>query len=275
MVRLICLDLDGTLLDDAHRISPANRAAIDLARSQGVAVTLATGRMFGSALIHARDLVIDVPLITMNGALIKHPVTEEKLLELAMGRDELDHAIALITHHGYRPNFYDEFNLYVGEGLQRYYHTRLLTDLDSRYRIQSIDDDFTYDDLLATAGHRLNKGIFFPEGPIRDRLRQELLAIGNLSVVASSPTNLEITHHGADKGKAILTLAGHLGISAAEVMVIGDSDNDRSMLEASGYPVAMGNATAELKAMARYITADNNRDGVAQAIHHFIGGQTC
>lgn len=275
MVKLICLDMDGTLLDDDLKISGPNREAIDLARQRGIAVTIATGRMFASALIYARELAIDIPLITMNGAMIKHPRTEAKLVDLSIGRSRLEEVIRIITDHGYRPNFYDEFNLYVGEGLQRYYHTSVLAGLDDRYRIQTIDEEFTYQQLIEEAGATINKGIFFPSAEDRPILRDRLAGLGGLAVVASSPTNLEITHQDADKGKGILTLGRHLGIDPAQIMVIGDSDNDRSMLQVAGYPVVMGNAAAELHELACFVTDDNNHHGVARAIRKIALGEIC
>ena len=140
--------MDGTLLNSQLQVSDENKKAIDLAQKQGIAVTLATGRMYPSALSFARQLGIEVPLITMNGALVKNPVTEEKLSEHSIGRDELTQIIDRITYYGYRPNFYDEFNLYVGAGLQRYYQRGAFDQMDPRYQIIPIDDSFTYQDLL-------------------------------------------------------------------------------------------------------------------------------
>lgn len=275
MVKLICLDMDGTLLDGQLQISEQNREAITLAQKQGIAVTIATGRMYASALVFARELEIDVPLITMNGALVKHPVTEEKLSEYSIGREELIRVIDRITSYGYRPNFYDEFNLYVGQGLQRYYQTGLFAKMDPRYQIISLDDSFSYQDLVERAGDSIKKGIFFPSPDHRERLRRELLAVGNVQVVGSSPSNLEITHFLADKGRAVRTLGSHLGISVEEIMVIGDSENDRSMLEVAGYPVAMGNAAQSLKNIAAHVTLDNEHHGVARAIRAIALGESC
>lgn len=275
MVKLICLDMDGTLLNGQLQISSENRAAILLAQRQGITVTLATGRMFASALAFSQELNIQVPLITMNGALVKHPVTGEKLSEHNIGRQELTQIIDRITFYGYRPNFYDEFNLYVGQGLQRYYQSGMFDKLDPRYRIIPFDDSFTYQDLIVQSGDHIKKGIFFPEEEHREILRQELEAVGNLHVVSSSKTNLEITHHQADKGKAVEILGNYLGIRPEEIMVIGDSENDRSMLAVVGYSVAMGNAPEIIRQQARFITLDNEHHGVAKAIREIALGESC
>lgn len=275
MVKLICLDMDGTLLNSRLEISANNRAAIRAARDKGIAVTLVTGRMFGSALSYARELDLDIPLIAMNGALTKHPVNETKLRDIPIGRDNLRRVIDLLVEEGYRPNFYDEYNLFVGEGLERYRHMRILTRDDPRYGIRPIDEAFSYEDLMEQAGDRIHKGIFFPGGALRLPLQEKLMAIGDVSVVSSSPDNLEITHREADKGKAVLELAMSLDIRPQEIMTIGDSENDMSMLLAAGYPVAMGDASDELRAAARFVTKTNDLDGVALAIRRIALEESC
>ena len=275
MVKLICIDMDGTLLNSQLQVSDENKKAIYLAQKQGIAVTLATGRMYPSALSFARQLGIEVPLITMNGALVKNPITEEKLSEHSIGRSELTQIIDRITQYGYRPNFYDEFNLYVGAGLQRYYQRGAFDQMDPRYQIIPIDDSFTYQDLLDKSGDTIKKGIFFPKHEDRELIRKELLAIKNLHVVSSSLTNLEMTHHLADKGKAVMLLGDYLGISQEEIMVIGDSENDRSMLAVAGHSIVMGNAPLSIQKEASFVTLDNDRDGVARAIRTIALGETC
>lgn len=275
MVKLICLDMDGTLLNSRLEVSAQNRLAVQAARDKGIAVTLATGRMFGSALSYARELDLETPIIAMNGALTKHPVNGKKLRDIPIGREKLRLILDLLIQEGYRPNFYDEYNLFVGEGLKRYRQMRILSKQDPRYAIRLIEEGFTYKDLIEEAGDRIQKGIFFPGALLRLPLQEKLLEIGGLSVVSSSPDNLEITHKEADKGKAVLQLAADLGIDPQEVMAIGDSENDKSMLLASGYPVAMGDASDSVRSAARYVTDTNDLDGVALAIRRFALGESC
>lgn len=275
MVKLICLDLDGTLLDSKLEISGENKAAIRDARARGIPVTLATGRMYASALTYARELDIDIPIITMNGALIKHPVTEEKLRELVIRRELLERVIQLLQGEGIRPNFYNEFTLYVGQGLERYQRMLARAAEDARYEFKVIDETFTYEDLLREAGDTIQKGILFPEADRMEDIRIKLKQIGNLSIVSSSPANIEVTHDKANKGRAIVTLGEHLGIAPDEIMAIGDSENDKSMLEAAGFPVVMGNAGEALKAGTGFTTLDNDHDGVAHAIRTIALGEIC
>lgn len=268
MIRLIGLDLDGTLLNSDLMVSPANRAAIEKAKDQGIYVTICTGRMFASALDFARQLDLSHPLITMNGALIKNPVTEEVIAAYPMEEAAVRQAMAILSDHRMTPNFYDEYNLFVGENHPIYDSLKNLMAQDSRYGFKRIGPDFSYEDLLDHHGGDLLKGIFFAEAKVREEVRQKLSPL-NLSIVSSSATNLEITHPKASKGQALRTLAKSLGVDLSETMVIGDSENDLSMLMTAGLAVAMDNAPDTIKSACHEITASCEDDGVAKAIEKF------
>ena len=87
---------------------------------------------------------------------------------------------------------------------------------------------------------------------------------------ASLPGNMEINAPGVTKGSGLLALAAHLGLRREQTMAVGDSGNDRAMIEAAGLGVAMGNAQPPVKAAANYLTADNDHDGVGLAVEKFI-----
>ena len=93
---------------------------------------------------------------------------------------------------------------------------------------------------------------------------------GQFNILFSTPTFLEIMPSGVDKGKGIHRLGELYGITADEIMALGDSQNDLDMLKAAGFPVAMANAVDEVKAVASYVTASNNDDGVAAAVEKFV-----
>lgn len=103
-----------------------------------------------------------------------------------------------------------------------------------------------------------------------ERLMRDLRAFPNLNFIFPAAHILEITASGVDKGEALLHLAQHLGVEHHEVMALGDSGNDLAMLQAAGFPVAMGNAAPEVKAMAKHTTTSNDEHGVAKAIERFV-----
>ena len=107
---------------------------------------------------------------------------------------------------------------------------------------------------------------FVPETPGLDRIRSALKALPGIDVTRSGPNNIEILPHGVDKAVGIRDMAGKYGIPAENVMAVGDEENDIPMLDAAGWPVAMGNAAEEVKRHARFVTLTNDEAGVAAAI---------
>ena len=103
-----------------------------------------------------------------------------------------------------------------------------------------------------------------------DRVSKRLSESNHLAISSSSRGNIEITHSDAQKGIALESIAEKLGVDMDEVMAIGDNLNDVSMLSRVGYPVAMENATDEVKAVANYITESNEQDGVGNAIIKYL-----
>ena len=103
-----------------------------------------------------------------------------------------------------------------------------------------------------------------------DAVAELLRAYPQLKAARPTPFYTEIVSVQAGKGRTLEELGSLLGLGLEEIMAVGDSDNDREMLMKAGLPVAMGNAGEKLKKLARYVTADNEHDGVAQAIYKFI-----
>ena len=108
------------------------------------------------------------------------------------------------------------------------------------------------------------------ERAVLEQALAEIRPLPGITITSSGSDNFELLPAGADKGRALTRLGELLGVTPAEMAAIGDSDNDAEMLRAVGMPVAMGNADAALKNLAKYITADCDHDGVAQAIYHIF-----
>src|SRR5262249_37068032 len=115
MIRLVAIDLDGTLFGDDLVISAASRAAIAAVQARGVRVTLATGRMFRSTLPYAQELGISTPLICYQGALIRDPVSAATLFHLPLAQELALQVIGALQARGLYPNVYLNDNLYVAE----------------------------------------------------------------------------------------------------------------------------------------------------------------
>ncbi len=281
-IRLIALDVDGTLLTSAGEVSPGVRAAIREAVACGVHVTLATGRRLHATRVYAETLGFHLPLILHGGAVIQESASGAVLYEDAIPPDVLREAVAISRAQGYQPVLLESpahgGRLYTGPEEAENRATReYLTTRDGLTR--------TDHDTLPTLSNILSVALFDDTLPSLLTLRDALLGalgdrIGNLidrpvTATASVKTfALDLFNAGCGKGKALAHLARQEGIALAETMVVGDYLNDLEMLVAvrdgGGIAVAMGNAEPELKAVATATVATNDADGVAEAIRRFI-----
>ena len=269
-VRLIAVDIDGTLLDAASRLPDANRQAIQAAAARGIDVVLATGRAFHHARRVAARLDAPVTLIVNNGALVKTP-EGETLARRGVPRD-LARALIVATRS-------------VREG------AALIFDRpdDRQYVYERIDwshpqRQWYYDrnriymtkvEPLETALDDDPVQVAFTGGvadmrTLAGRVRA-LPSAGALTVTLTEYEQrdfslLDVTAQGCSKGAALEDWAARRGVLPAGIMAVGDNLNDLDMLELAGHPVVMGNAVAELKRRGWPQTAGHDEAGLAQAI---------
>jgi len=261
-IKLLALDLDDTLLDENSRISDVNRAAIQRAAKEGILVTLATGRMFCSALPYARQLQIDLPLITYHGALIRMADSRETLLHIPVPLDLAREAAAIAEEKGLHINVYINDRLYVAEEneFSRYYQSIAGVEVEAVGRISTF---------LREAPTKIT--IINREGTLlklRDFLLQRFGS--SLAINLSKPDFLEITDRSATKGRALQFLAEMHRIPREQVAAIGDSYNDLDMLQYAGIGVAVANARQEIKEAASIVTESNLNNGVAVFINDYL-----
>lgn len=271
-IRILGLDLDGTVFDDEKQISPRTLAAMQAAIDRGVIVLPATGRPVSGV----PEQFLHMPgvryALTSNGATVTELATGRRIVELTFDADD-----AIRIYDALRP-FDCAMSIFI-DG-QSY------TSTDNFDRMQELsppalrpylrDSRIAVNDihaLMRRHAHGIEKfSILYPDYPTRDAARAAVTAACRVEATSSLGCNLELNAPGVTKGQALLTLAETLGYSREQVMACGDSDNDLAMLKAAGLGVAMGNAEPEVKAAAAVIVADNNHDGVAEAIHRFILG---
>lgn len=265
MIRLIASDMDDTLLNRDGQISSQNKEVIKEAVAQGIIFTLVTGRMFQSAVPYAFELGLDqeLPIICYNGALIKR-VSGETLYE-----DYLSPELALAVaeygqRQGWTMNAYFDDELYVA-AVNSYveHYVRV-----ARVRVYPVGDLVKF---ISDGNKRLAK-ILIP-GRAEDsqaRIAQLKDLLGTQAeITCSKPEYVEITSAGTNKGRALRWLADFLHIQPAEILAIGDGNNDISMLQMAGTSVAVGNAAPQAKEAAKYITSPSWEHGVAKAITQF------
>ncbi|MEW6063678.1 MAG: Cof-type HAD-IIB family hydrolase [Bacillota bacterium] len=262
--RMLAIDLDDTLLNSQLKISARNKEYIRRAREAGVHVTLATGRMYCSALRYARELELNLPLITYQGALVKEACSGEILIHRPVPLDLARQVIERVKTLGYHINVYVDDNLYV---------EKVTSEAETYQRISGITAH-PVGDLLKFLDRPPTKVLIVGGvGALDDLGREIRQQFGTtLHITKSKPHFLEISHPEATKGHALDTLARRWGLTADQVIAIGDAPNDLEMIEYAGLGVVVGNAHGDVKDKADYVTHTNDRDGVAEVIAKFILG---
>jgi len=262
MYKLIAIDLDDTLLTDNKEITPATREALAEAAARGVTVTIATGRMYASAVKIARGLGLNVPIITYQGALIKNMGDGRVLYSRTLPPGAARRIYEYCRERSLHLQAYADDTLYVQEDNARVRAYAELSDVP-----YTVEPDF--DALLSRPQTKL---LIIDEPDKLDAAAAELGADigGETYITKSKPHFLEFTHPEATKGHALRFLASHTGCAMEQTIAIGDSWNDRDMVQEAGLGVAMGNAVEALKRVADYVTLSNNEDGVKHVIERFI-----
>ena len=260
--KLVAIDLDDTLLDNDLRISQRVQAVIQAARQQGVQVTLATGRMFRSALPYAEQLDLNLPLITYQGALIKNSRSEEVLYHRPVPTELVRPVAEKVKSFGYHLQMYFEDQVCM---------EKLTTEGQAYVDLAGVKVTLV-SDLIASCPEPTKILISNYEEARLDELAEVLQAeFGEqLYITKSKPYYLELLHPEATKGKALRVVADYFGIPQEAVIAIGDSFNDLDMIDYAGLGVVMGNARPEIKQHGDYVTATNEDDGVAEVIERFI-----
>jgi len=260
MYKLMAIDIDDTLLNDKLQITPGTRQAIAAAMEQGVTVTLATGRMYASARKIAGQIALNVPLITYQGALVKN------LTEVWYERYVPSEAAEKI----YRYAVEHQLHLHV------FWNDQVYTPEDNekvRAYTRLADVPYTVEPRFSTLLDKPFPKMIMIDLPQKlDEVAAELKPLlgDEVHITKSKPHYLEFTHREGTKGHALRHVAEMLHCDMSQVIAVGDSWNDRDMIEAAGLGVAMGNAVDQLKELADYVTFSNNEDGVRHVIEKFI-----
>jgi hypothetical protein len=276
-IRLIGLDLDGTLLRNDKTVSPFNRKTIEDAIKNGITVVPVTGRPLSGLCDDVMNIEGIKYAITCNGAsaysiekrnfqvLFKRhiPLNDAiKILDAAMDIN----SITEVFINGYGYMTYDNYERL----LNRYENTAILSYIKSSRKPVKNRDLF-----VRNLGCDV-EGVCIQCSTQKERelVYSRLFAIENISIVYPSPTDFEITHRLANKGDALLYIGHMLGLGKDNIMAIGDSENDLAMLNAVGFPVAMGNAPDSIKIIAKSVTDDNEHDGVGKMIQSIVNSTT-
>lgn len=273
--KMICIDMDGTLLNSKHEVSERNKKAIKEAIEKGIVVAITTGRIFKSAKIYADLLGIETPIVASNGGFIKEQDKEEIIYKSALTYDQLKVIDSVIKKHNL--NVY--YNLYNGIILEKTLNENHAYKQTNRKAKRNEDKITILENVDVDKAFKENEGDILKAICIENenidalnRAKKELREIEGLEVVSSWSNNFEVMPKGTCKWSGIKQLAKILGIKENEIICIGDSENDLSMIQNAGFGIAMGNARKDVKEAAKYITDNNECDGVGKAIEKIVLG---
>lgn len=263
-IRMLAIDMDGTLLRDDNTISAHTHRVLERARERGVHVVVATGRMFSSAKQLAAELGLgNVPIITYSGGLIATAETEEILYHKPLAADLAREVLAAARETGVFTQMYIGDTLYVPE------RNSFVRDYEAHCRVRAQDAGEEFWRMTAAPTK-----ILLVEGDLatmeRVAARMHSLFEGRVNFVQSTPYFFEMVAADVSKGIAVEQLGLRYGVPLAQVMAFGNAQNDAGMLQAVGWPVAVGNAIEPLKRLARLIAPTNNEDGVAKTVEKYV-----
>ena len=267
-IRLVALDIDGTLIDDELVIGPRTKRAVRAASARGVAVSLVTGRMVSSAMRFARELELTAPIVGYQGGLIREipPPGSTRLgrllVHMPLAAGVAREVLVWSRDHGLDPHV---------NHLERF----ILRDDDPHA------DDYSsfmgaraelVPDIVAATTHPVTKILAVGEPPLPLELARPARArfAGSADVTISHPRFLEFVAPGVSKGRAIRYLSRRLGVPLAATMAIGDQWNDLEMLAEVGHGAAMPTAPLAVRSMARYVAPPVADEGVATMIEALV-----
>ncbi len=266
-LRMICSDLDGTLLKKDGTVHPDNLRAIREAREKGILFAVATGRATGNALAKIRQAGIFCPVSAMNGTVLtdedgsvlrRHPMTRRTAVEIerVLAGHQADYVLmgekVLCTS---REDFYHHSELEYGPEMEKMGY-RFFRGRETVRRAAEKEAVYKY-------------YVCRMQDP--ERLIREAQEVGRVTLTRSGRDNLEIMTEGVDKATGIMELADLKGIRREEIMAVGDEMNDLPMIRWAGWGVAMGNGADRVKEEADLVTASNEEGGVAKAVRFLLG----
>ena len=279
-IRIIALDLDGTLLDSQKRLSERNRAALERVAERGVLVVPTTGRFFGMMPPAVRDLPFVRYAITINGAQVY-----DRAADAALVRDEIPLDMALqvmevldrhdVVYDCYRSNWgwmTAALQAKAADYATNEHYLKMVREfrkpvpeLKAHLRATAADGDVQKIMLFSRKG--TGSGERGTGAETLEAIKGEMAErFPEIKVTASTWNNLELNISTAHKGNALRRFAEHLGLTLGNCMAFGDGMNDLTMVEAAGVGVAMANAEPPVKAAAQIVTVSNDEDGVAAVL---------
>lgn len=264
-IKLIVVDLDGTLLNSQHQLTERTEKTLKAAMAQGIQVVLATGKTYIAGKGINQQLNLSTPGIYLQGLAIYNPdgtVRHQQTLDVTIAR----RVITFAEDRGFFLVAYSGTRLLVRAITNSIYDPALYHEpaAEAVGPLQNVLDDLPINKVMAIGDARRIKAL---------RWQLDMQLNGSVKMTQALPEMLEVLPPGASKGTALRVLLKDMNIAPADVLALGDAENDIEMIQLAGIGVAMGNADARTQAAAKYVTASNDADGVAEAVERFVLGE--
>lgn len=269
--KMVCIDMDGTLLGKGRKISKESKEVIKEIHKKGVEIVVTTGRIYNNAAYYSHLLGVESPVIAANGAIVREKHTNKVIYENPIKTEECIKLVEMLYKMKFLFHFYTLDGIYCGNELTKFatqlYMTKQVGYDNLKIKYHVIKDLEKWKEFFKRTNGQITKCIAFSIKPNKIiKLKKELDKLNGVVYFGAGSRSLEINNKGVSKGKAVKALADYYGFKRDEVVCIGDNENDISMIEYAGFGIAMGNAIEPVKKLADYITDTNKENGVAKAI---------
>lgn len=260
--RLAAFDLDGTLLNSEHKLAAKNREALQALAANDILVVLVSGRMHRSIQPISDQIGLENPIISYNGAMVRHATTGEVYHHTPV---PADYAMAVVNdcvEQNLHLNFCLNDELYVAErnAWSDLYETRTGVPATSVGNLRELAGETPTKMLLIHTPEKLQ--------PLLECFQTNYAK--KLYVTQTQAEYIEFMNPAVTKGRALTALANQFNIPMNTVVAFGDSYNDESLLKTAGFGIAMANAVPPIRACADHITTTNDDNGVAKAVWELI-----
>lgn len=268
--KLVCIDLDGTLLTDKKTITKENIETIRKASGFGINICIATGRIYKFVDHIKETLGNKIKVIASNGGIILKE--DESLSFKTLSYEEILRLKNLTKDYNVDIYLNTENEIISEKSIPNTYSYKVINNgLEDRHKV-NIVENYHFENLKDDKKYKVVKAICINKEDLNEvkKVRQLLEETNEFEISSAEHHYCEINSKGVSKGKAVEELAKNLKIDIKEVMCIGDGGNDIEMLKRAGISIAMKNGMEDVKSLANYITEDNNNSGVAKAIEKFV-----
>ncbi len=269
-IKLIALDMDGTLMNSKSELSEENKKALEKAMKAGIFVVPATGRVYSTLPESVKNLPGVKYVLSSNGAAVYRVGEQNPIYTNFMSVEKaLEIYKAIKNVHCIKEFYIDGYGYFEKKILDCIDTFHILPVFRNFYGIQklAVEDMEEFIKQNKNGVEKINLPWITSE--LRAELLQCLCSVNDIAITSSLGENIELNNKGANKGDGLKGLCRIIGLDMSEVMAFGDGGNDLEMIAEAGYGIAMANGEQEVKQKAKFVTLSNDEDGVAYAIEKF------